>query len=292
MDDTTNENWSLAEMARRLDASGDYRVLLRIDETTLNLTPVSDNEQTRVGVVIDVETEGLGSDHAIIELAVRRFRFNDAGRITAIGEVRVWREDPGRPLDPAITTLTGLTDADLAGQTIDDAAAAAILTSADIVIAHNACFDRPRVESRLPEADNLAWGCSCKDVDWSGLGFDGRSLGYLLTQMGWFYPQHRAETDILALLHLLTHELGDGTTVLSQLVAEAEKPTVRVEAIDTPYATKDALKARGYTWQPNPKLWWIEVDEDDVVDEQLWLQRNGCHRAPHLTKMTWLTRHR
>ena len=97
MDDTTNENWSLAEMARRLDASGDYRVLRRIDETTLNLTSAWDDEPTRVGVVIDVETEGLGSDHAIIELAVRRFRFNDAGWITAIGEVRVWREEPGSP---------------------------------------------------------------------------------------------------------------------------------------------------------------------------------------------------
>jgi|GEM_PF-3421927 len=100
-------------MARRFDASGDYRVLRRIDETSLNLTPVSDDEPTRV--VVDVETEGIGSDHAVIELAARRFRFTYTGRITAVGKVRVWREDPGRPIDPAITRLTGLTDVDLAG---------------------------------------------------------------------------------------------------------------------------------------------------------------------------------
>jgi DNA polymerase III subunit epsilon len=55
----------------------------------------------------------------------------------------VWREDPGIPLDPKITKLTGLTSSDLAGQAIDEAAAVEILSSADIIVAHNAAFDRP-----------------------------------------------------------------------------------------------------------------------------------------------------
>ena len=209
----------------------DLRVLRRIGETTLSLAADDTDAPTRIGVVVDVETEGLDpARDAIIELAMRRFRFDAAGRIVAVGATRVWREDPGRPLDPAITRLTGLTDADVAGQAIDEAAATAMLRTAAVVVAHNAAFDRPRVETRLPGGAGRPWACSLSEVDWDGLGFEGRRLGHLLMQAGWFHDGHRAEADILALLHLLAHRCPDDTTILGRLIARAEVPTVRVEA--------------------------------------------------------------
>ena len=136
-----------------LTGHADYRVLRRIDETTLPLARDDDATPTRTGVVVDIETTGLDAARdVIIELAMRRFRFDAAGRIVAVGATRVWREDPERPLDPAITRLTGLTDADLAGQSIDEAAATAILRSAAVIVAHHVAFDAPRVEARLPGA--------------------------------------------------------------------------------------------------------------------------------------------
>lgn len=140
----------------------------------------------RVGVSVDVETTGLDRESdKIIELAVQRFRFDELGRIIQIGTPRVWREDPGRALDPRFTRLTGLTDELLAGQIIDDVAAAEILTSGDIIVAHNAAFDRPFVDRRLPAVAGRPWACSMAEVDWLDLGFDGRALGYLVTQCGW-----------------------------------------------------------------------------------------------------------
>ena len=67
-----------------------------------------------VGIAIDVETTGLThSDDRIIELALRRFRYDRNGVITNIDRPYSWLEDPGRPLQPEIVRLTGLTDTDL-----------------------------------------------------------------------------------------------------------------------------------------------------------------------------------
>jgi len=290
--DAVGANAAVAAAVGLLAGRADYRVLRRIDETTLPLARDDDDTPTRTGVVVDIETTGLDpARDVIIELAMRRFRFNAAGRIVAVGTTRVWREDPGRPLDPAITRLTGLTDADLAGQSIDEPAATAILRSADVIVAHHAAFDAPRIEARLPGAAGRPWACSLAEVDWDDLGFDGRRLGHLLMQIGWFHAGHRAEADILALLHLLAHRCSDGTTILGKLIARAEAPSVRVEARGAAYALKDTLKARGYRWHPDEQYWWTEVAEAALVLEQLWLQRRGC-RPLRTVPVTWTERHR
>ena len=283
---------AVAAAVQLLADHGDHRVLRRIDETTLPIVPDVDDAPTRIGLAIDVETTGLDPVRdPIIELAARRFRFNAAGQIVGVGITRLWREDPGRPLDPAITRLTGLTDVDLVGQRIDTAAATALIRSAHVVIAHSALFDRGRVEARLPDAADRPWACSMREVDWPDLGFDGRGLGWLLAQAGWFYPQHRAETDVLALLHLLAHE-REGRTVLSHLLERAEQPTIKLEVFDTPMAARPALKMRGYAWDPGRRYWWREVAPGDADAEQAWLHENRCQRPAHRIDQTWRDRHR
>ena len=283
---------AVAAAIRLLADHGDHRVLRRINESTLPILPDVDDALTRIGLVIDVETAGLDEARdPIIELAARRFRFNAAGQIVGVGITRLWREDPGRPLDPVITRLTGLTDADLVGQRIDTAAATALIRSAHVVIAHNALFDCGRIEARLQDAAGRPWACSMREVDWPALRFDGRGLGWLLAQAGWFYPQHRAETDVLALLHLLAHE-HDGKTVLSHLLERAEQPTIKLEVFDTPMAARPALKMRGYAWDPGRRYWWREVAPGDADDEQAWLHENRCQRPAHRIEQTWRDRHR
>jgi len=133
---------AVAAAVRLLADHSDHRVLRRIDETTLPIIPDDEEALTRIGLVVNVKTAGLDSARdPIIELAARRFRFNAAGQIVGVWATRVWREDPGRPLDPAITWLTGLTDADLAGHAIHEASATALILSAHVVVAHNAGLD-------------------------------------------------------------------------------------------------------------------------------------------------------
>jgi DNA polymerase III subunit epsilon len=264
----------LDRAADLLDAHPDFRVLRRLRPVDWLFTGAPQGE-IRIGVAVDVETTGL--DHEkdqIIELAIQRFRFDALGRVTQLGKARVWREDPGVPLDPRITMLTGLTDEDLAGAAIDEAAAVEILDSADIIVAHNAAFDRPFVDRRLPAITEKPWACSMAELDWLELGFDGRALVHLVTQCGWFYEGHRAENDILALIYLLAHAQPDGDTILSRLITRSAEPRYRINAVGAPFEAKDALKAKGYRWDATLRFWWTTVAEEELEAEAAWLQQD------------------
>lgn len=265
-----------------------YRVLRRVLNTADLALPVLDSDELlRTGAVIDVETTGLESTHdTVIELAIQRFKFDRLGRIVEVREPRSWLQDPGFPLDPQISKITGLTDQDLEGQTIDDDVATKLLNSVQYVFCHNAAFDRKFVEGRLPDAKGLQWACSLGGVDWRELGFEGRSQSALLMQAGWFYSAHRAQADIAALLQLLSHVCADGETVLTKVVTNADRTTVRLDLNDTGFTINDSLKLRGYRWNPWRRTWWVEVDERDVESELLWLERLGYHRTPHMTTLT------
>lgn len=130
-----------------------------------------------------------------------------------------------------VIQLTGLTDADLASRRIDDIEVTAMLTRADFIVAHNAGFDRPFIERRFQNLRGFAWCCSCHDFDWRSHGFDGRGLGWLLAQCGQFHDGHRAAADVDASIALLRHVLPDGRTVLSKMLANAERPSWRVRAV-------------------------------------------------------------
>jgi DNA polymerase-3 subunit epsilon len=293
---TTRTLFDPVEAADELDRHPDYRVLRRLQPVARFHVPVGGvaKADLSVGAVVDVETTGLDREaDRIIELAVQRFRYDAMGRIVEVGQPRVWREDPGRPIDEHITRLTGLTDADVAGQSIDEAEALAILRSAKVIVAHNAAFDRPFIDRRLPEIAGKPWGCSMADLDWRALGFEGRGLSHLLMQCGWFYEAHRAENDILALLYLLAHQVSDGETVLKKLVSCAEQSTWRVHAIDSPFDSKDRLKARGYRWDGVMKHWWREVPHAELEAEQAWL-RSDVYTGwgePALHEVTWHQRY-
>jgi DNA polymerase-3 subunit epsilon len=157
--------------ARVLASHPDFRILRRLQPSSSIFQGPPLGPQ-RMGIVVDVETTGLDHNRdRIIELAVQRFNFDMLGRITQLDAPQVWREDPGVPLDAHITQLTGLTNQDLVGQSIDQSLSTNLIASADLVIAHNAAFDRPFIERRLPAAAGKSWACSMVEPEWLALGF-------------------------------------------------------------------------------------------------------------------------
>ncbi|WP_210358330.1 3'-5' exonuclease [Sphingomonas beigongshangi] len=263
-------------LAGRESAAGDEesRVLHRLD-LTRGPTGEGRSPGPFVGVSVDVETTGLDFESdAIIELALRRFRYDAEGIVTDLDMSRSWLEDPRRSISLETTAITGLTDADLVGRFVDDDIATAVLRSADLVVAHNSRFDRPWVERRLEGATGLAWGCSMEQVDWRAAGFDGRGLGYLLCQAGWYHSGHRAAADADAVVQLLRHRFPDGTTALSQLVARTKRSSWVVTAVGADFGVKDLLRARGYRWDPVRRAWWREIVDEARLDEELWLARH------------------
>ncbi|MEO9132005.1 MAG: 3'-5' exonuclease [Sphingomonas sp.] len=279
--------------AALLDAHPDYRVLRSLPALDRLILPPPEG-RVRTAIILDTETTSLdAATGSIIELAMCAVQFDGRGRIVAIGPVHDWLEDPGQPLPPEIAQLTGLSDADLAGQRIDDAAARALLSDGDLIVAHNARFDAAWIERRYPEHAGKAWCCSLADIDWRGHGFESRQLGALLGEVaGYFNTRHRADADVAALVALLAAPLSSGRTACAEMILAAQRPTVRVIADGAPFEAKDNLKGRGYRWDQQTRRWWIEVTINIADAECTWLSEHAGCRAPTRRQISWYQRHR
>jgi DNA polymerase-3 subunit epsilon len=99
----------LEHMAMRLEASGRYRVLRRLEPAPHYHEP--DGSVLRRGVFLDVETTGLDpATDEVIELAMLPFDYGLDGRIYSVHESFSRFRDPGRPIPAEVVALTGITD--------------------------------------------------------------------------------------------------------------------------------------------------------------------------------------
>jgi len=282
-------------MAQVLDGHPDYRVLRR-------LKPRREFGHKRQGeiakvLILDTETTGLDSSRdRIIELALILVDVDKAtGLPLQVQEVFDELEDPGRPIPAEATRVTGITDAMVAGKRLDDARIAELMKGVDLVIAHNARFDRGFVEARLPAFAQLPWACSVAEIDWQAQGRGSAKLEFLAHELGFFYDAHRAEMDCHALLAVLAAPLPNtGETGLARLLAVAQATSYRVQATGSPFASKDALRARGYRWDAERKVWHTLVGNQAALDAECeWLKKDvygGCSARIDIERQTALER--
>lgn len=274
--------FALEDAARLLDAHPDYRVLRRfqprdefLTEADGRLRAVVAVGEPAVAVVVDTETTGTRHESdAIIELTLLRFEYcRETGAVLRVTDVYTGLEDPGFPIPPESTAIHHITDDMVAGQRIDDARVAALLAGATHVIAHNAGFDRPFLEARLPVFETQAWACSHAQMDWAAEGFMGGKLEYLAVGCGFFYEGHRSEIDCRVLLEVLRRPLPrSGRIALGVLLANADVPALRLWATGSPFESKEALKGRNYRWDPDRRCWHRFVERDALGEECAWLK--------------------
>ncbi|MBY2946651.1 3'-5' exonuclease [Rhizobium leguminosarum] len=280
------------DMARALEESGNYRILRKL--VARPIASVKRPGFSRLGVILDTETTGLNhrSDE-IIEIGAVAFTFNDDGAIGDIVGIYGGLQQPSRPIPPEITRLTGITDAMVEGQLIDIQSLRTLIEPADLIIAHNAGFDRPFCEAFSKIFTGKAWACSVSEIDWSARGFEGTKLGYLVGQAGYFHEGHRAVDDCHALLEILDREQHDGESPFTELYRASQRSRIRVFAEHSPFEMKDHLKARGYRWSDGSdgrlKSWWIEVGEEDLNDELSYLRSDIYRWAEAEPPMVRLT---
>ena len=273
----------LDSIAAVLDGTGLYWVLRRLEPWANK--PEVPTEPTFTGLIVDVETTGLDlTGDEVIELGMLKFEYGASGRIYRVLDTFSQLQEPSRPIPPEITRLVGFTEADVAGQRIDDSAVQAFAADATLVIAHNARFDRPMCERRWPVFAEKNWACSCDQIPWRAEGHEGTKLGYLLMDRGYFHSGHRALDDCHAVLRLLASPLRTSRRLaLSCLLKVASQPTLRLWAQGSPIAANGLLKARRYRWSGTRRCWYIDVDEDQIeAERRLLAEQVYCHVVPEL----------
>jgi len=268
----------LEALARTLEAHPDYKVLRRlVPRWDFGPRPEPhDPAGVQRVLVLDTETTGLQPrSDKIIELAMLWVQVDSASGLP-FGPVEVFEgfEDPGMPIPAVARQVTGISDEMVRGQRLDDAAVQALVARADLVVAHNAAFDRPFVEARLACFADKAWACSFADIDWKSAGAGSSKLSALAQDQGWFYDAHRAQVDCHALLQVLARPVGaDARTGLALLLAAAAAPSFRLRATGAPFESKDLLKERGYRWDAEARVWACTLTTPALLEAELaWLK--------------------
>lgn len=267
----------IEDIAKEIENHRDFRVLRRL--VSPNQYREEDGSRLFRAAFLDVETTGLNhlSDE-VIEIGLVQFTYAEDGRIFSVPDTGMYNSlnQPEQDLPAQITRLTGITIEMLSGQEIDATALEEKVHDCNLIIAHNAAFDRKFVEKRWDFFRDKPWACTMHGIDWISEGMTASKLDYLGTQFGFFFDGHRAIEDCQAGIEILSRTLPKTRElVMGQLLRNARLPTYRIYASGAGFDCKEILKKRGYTWNSGdngkPKAWWIDVGEGDMEEEKNWL---------------------
>ena len=277
-------NQELEQLADQLRKSDEYRVIKKYQKPEgYNLGNDGNNSNNKsqnmlIGVFLDIEATGLLYTHdKLIELGMVKFEYTEDGRIFNLLEEFSGYQDPNIPIPAHITKLTSISDDMVKGNSIDEGVVSECLKDVNIIIAHNAQFDRAFFETAFPNIPPKAWGCSMRDINWMDEDISSLKLEYIAYRYGFFFEGHRAMIDCLAGIHILAQDLMNSKEpVLKRLLDNAMQLEFKLIARDAPYDSKDLLKTRGYRWGMPPinsyRAWYITVPENRVESEIKYLR--------------------
>lgn len=265
----------------------DFKLLERVPITrddVQELLPIQladpiDGEKVWSVVFLDTETTGISHfNDKVIELGMVRCTFSVSRRIIlSIDRIYDGYEDPKRPIPSEITKLTGITDEMVRGKKFDEETILNFIADRPLIVAHNAKFDRPFVERRFNSWLPMPWACSQKEIDWSSFDIGGQKLEFIVQSQGYFYDAHRACTDCLALCYLM-HIMPKA---FNMLVESSLGVTYKLECNGKGFFNiKDQLKANGYRWDPDKKLWYTQVKTVEATKEQISYLAKLYPKAP------------
>lgn len=278
----TNQNTlpqdEIAQAVDLLERSNQFRVIKAVADPQYK-----PNEKRPVTcAIVDCEaTSNVVATAIPIELGMMKVGFDpsDLSSIVSIDKLSMLN-DPLIPSEPGALAVHGISDAELKGQRFDQARIASFLTGVDFIIAHNASYDRPVLSRSIPLFNDMQWMCSMKDVDWAGMGISSRALDYLLYRAGFFHEAHRALADCVALHAVVTHRYLDGIPPLFAMNESRNDMNWIILCDGAPFEAKDAMKSRGYRWNPG--------DVEGEIPTKCWTTPELTGKPALLNELEWL----
>ncbi|MBT3783623.1 DNA polymerase III subunit epsilon [bacterium] len=249
-------------------------ILLKRFHGDIPTHPRNENAELVRASYVDLETTGLDpAIHKIIEIGILTFEFDSRnGQIVEIISEYESFQDPGGPVPPEITKLTGISTEMVQGEKIAWEKVYRIFEDSSLILAHNAIFDRGFLDPILEVSKEKIWGCSMSQVPWRREGCSCASLPHLCMEHGFFYTPHRALTDVKAAVNLLGFESDlNGHPYLETLNRNAQEPEVLIRAFKAPFETKDLLKERRFRWNVGMKVWEKRTDLEEASELKTWM---------------------
>lgn len=246
----------------------------------------SETSNTQIVCIIDTETTGLDTNKdEIIELGYMLIEYDQHGRFFDVIKRFNQLQQPSVPITPEITKITGITDEDLEGKSIDWNEVVSDISTASLLVAHNAQFDRKMLERYSDVFKDRIWGCSVNDVDWESIGEKIRSQEWLLYKIAnCYYEAHRALDDVNALSFLLSRPHPEyNTPLFQQLSTNAVQDSYIIRAVGSAFSEKDSLKALGCRWDGDNRIWWMKASESNLSERQNAIQEAAPTCRPQVS---------
>lgn len=225
----------------------------------------------------------------IIELGMTKARYSPSkGIITEICAVYRGIEDPKVKIKDDITLQTGLDNEYLIGRFIDQQEVASFMAGTQLVVCHNAMFERRFFEKKFQLLDNFNWVSSLREIPWRTINNRIRSLDLtsLLLESGYFYERKTAIEETLALLWLMILQPLAFNYVLKALIPSG----AIIYAFGSPYEVKEILKQRNYHWDAHElKVWYKVVSKAEYVEQEIEFLRKLYDRDMAYIKIKHLS---
>lgn len=150
-----------------------------------------------------------------------------------------------------------------AGESVDkaDRMVRWIASGADAFVAHHADFDREWLFEET--AASKPWICTCNDITWPNAGDSRKLVDIALANGVGVVDAHRALTDCLTIARVLTRLHKDGVD-LAALLAPGLRPKSTYISL-AGFDEKDLVKANGFRWAPNERVWWRKMADEDAA---------------------------
>ena len=227
--------------------------------------------------VVDVETTGLDpTEHELIGLSVVCVEVDGlTGEELKIVDRYSGRREPTRPIPRDFEQVVGVRAADLAGMRLDIARLHQVLEGCELVLAHNAAFDRAFLVPHVPVFDQFTWVCSLRDIDWFGTEQQPKaSIDHLLSLYKLKASSGTPADDCRALIQILGRPLPvSGHTGFAALLASSRSPRYRYLVPNPCVESGPALTELGFKFDPRANAWssiaggvWAQKLEATLVD--------------------------